>query len=411
MTMVMQHPDLNRLIGGRFGKFRAIVTGNNDPERMGRIRVTIPSIYNDETVESGWALPCGVSHIFRIPSVGEMVWVEFEEGDIERVVWQYGGIVRKQGINQIDSHTQGTYRSEDNGGGRVSESFGQAYAGEYRNVETWNNNGNIIEVDSTDGQERILIQHKSGTRVEILPDGTMQCFTAGNKIERVKHNEQKIVYGQLETRAERITEYASQNKYAVVDGSLTNTVRGGTTNTFGKVDTTASAMKERVTGSKTTTVGGDLSESVMGNHNEMIMGALNIIVANYLASANPATASVNIHNTLGTVQLKSGVGIVGGGIDTNQITMDNFANILVQAIARAVITAPVIQLGASQATAINNVAKALPLVEWLSAHTHVSAVAGSPTTPPTIIPGIPNTPLETIAVLTPLITSPTVLVD
>lgn len=400
MSIGLQHPDLNRLLNGRFGKYRARVTENNDPEKLGRIRVNIPTLYNDTKVESGWALPCAVSHVFRIPSVGEMVWVEFEEGDIERVIWTHGSIVRKQGINQIDSHTQGTYRNEDNSGGRVSESMGQSYAGEYRNVETWNNNGNIIEVDSTEGQERILIQHKSGTRVEILPDGTIQCFTAGNKIDRVKHNEQKVVYGQLETRAERITEYASQNKYAIVDGSLANTVRGGTTNTFGKVDTTASAMKERVTGSKTTTVGGDLSESVMGNHNEMIMGALNIIVANYLASANPAAASVNIHNTLGTVQLKSGVGIVGGGIDTNQITMDNFANILVQAIARAVITAPVIQLGASQVTAVNNVAKALPLIAWLDTHVHPDPLSG--------VSGPPVVPASSVAAL---ITSPTVLVD
>lgn len=410
MSIGLQNPNLNRFINARFGKYRARVTSNDDPEKMGRIKVNVPTLYNDSKVESGWALPCAVSHVFRIPNIGEMVWVEFEEGDIERAIWTHGSIVRKQGINQIDSHTQGTYRSEDNSGGRVSESLGQTYAGEYRNVETWNNNGNIIEVDSTEGQERILIQHKSGTRVEILPDGTMQCFTAGNKIERVKHNEQKVVYGQLETRAERITEYASQNKYAVVDGSLTHTVRGKTTNSFGKVETTASAIKERVVGSKTTTVGGDSAESVMGNKHEMIMGALNIIVANYLASINPAQPSVNIHSTVGTVQLKSGVGTIPG-VDTNQITMDGLANILIQAIARAVITAPIIQLGASQVTAVNNVAKALPLIEWLSAHTHISAVAGAPTTPPTIIPGVPNTPVETIAVLTPLITSPTVLVD
>lgn len=400
MSIGLQHPDLNRYINGRFGKFRAVVKNNNDPELMGRIKVNIPSIYNDNDVESGWALPCGVSHIFRIPSIGEMVWVEFEEGDIERVVWQHGGIVRKQGINQIDSHTQGTYRLEDNSGGRVSESFGQSYAGEYRNVETWNNNGNIIEVDSTQGQERILIQHKSGTRIEILPDGTMQCFSAGNKVERIKHNEQKVVYGHSDIRAERITEYASQNKYAVVDGSLTNTVRGQTNNSFGKVNTTVSAINEKVTGSKQLTVGGDLSESVMGNHNEMIMGALNIIVANYLATINPTTASVNIHNTLGTLQLKSGAGIVGGGFDTNQITMDNFANILVQAIARAVITAPIIQLGASQVTAVNNVAKAVPLIAWLDTHFHPDPLSG--------VSGPPVVPASSVAAL---ITSPTVLVD
>jgi len=75
----------------RYGKYRAFVVDNEDPEKRGRLRLLIPSVLGD--AETGWALPCfpfggGESYgWFAVPEKDAQVWVEFEEGDTSRPIW------------------------------------------------------------------------------------------------------------------------------------------------------------------------------------------------------------------------------------------------------------------------------------------------------------------------------------
>ena len=75
-----------------YGKYRGFVVDNADPEQLGRLKLTVPSVLGDEVV-TGWALPCvpyggaaGQGSLF-IPDVDAGVWVEFEEGDLEFPIW------------------------------------------------------------------------------------------------------------------------------------------------------------------------------------------------------------------------------------------------------------------------------------------------------------------------------------
>src|SRR5690348_1377613 len=73
-----------------YGKYRALVSDVDDPEKLGRIRAKVPEVLGD--VESPWALPCvpyaGESvGFYAIPPVGAGVWIEFEAGDPSRPVW------------------------------------------------------------------------------------------------------------------------------------------------------------------------------------------------------------------------------------------------------------------------------------------------------------------------------------
>jgi uncharacterized protein involved in type VI secretion and phage assembly len=76
-----------------YGKYRGIVTDNNDPDMMGRVRADVPEVLAGVT--SGWALPCvpyagdGVG-LHAIPPVGAGVWIEFEAGDPSRPIWTGG---------------------------------------------------------------------------------------------------------------------------------------------------------------------------------------------------------------------------------------------------------------------------------------------------------------------------------
>jgi uncharacterized protein involved in type VI secretion and phage assembly len=73
-----------------FGKYRGVVTDNNDPLMIGRVRARVPDVMGAE--ESGWALPCapfGGSGMgfFAVPTSGAGVWIEFEHGDPEYPIW------------------------------------------------------------------------------------------------------------------------------------------------------------------------------------------------------------------------------------------------------------------------------------------------------------------------------------
>jgi uncharacterized protein involved in type VI secretion and phage assembly len=72
------------------GKYRGVVTNNNDPLMTGRIRARVPDVTGD--AESGWALPCAPfggssTGFFAVPTEGADVWIEFEHGDPEYPIW------------------------------------------------------------------------------------------------------------------------------------------------------------------------------------------------------------------------------------------------------------------------------------------------------------------------------------
>jgi Type VI secretion system/phage-baseplate injector OB domain len=66
-----------------YGKYRAIVTDNVDPQRLLRVQVDVPEL----AVGGAWALPCLPPGVARVPEAGSAVWVEFEQGDPSSPIW------------------------------------------------------------------------------------------------------------------------------------------------------------------------------------------------------------------------------------------------------------------------------------------------------------------------------------
>jgi len=73
-----------------YGKYRGLVTDNQDPLNLGRIKANVPEVLQDTT--TGWALPVapyagdGVG-VYTVPDSGAGVWIEFEAGDVSRPIW------------------------------------------------------------------------------------------------------------------------------------------------------------------------------------------------------------------------------------------------------------------------------------------------------------------------------------
>lgn len=73
-----------------YGKYRATVLNNIDPQQIGRIQVMVPDV--SSLLPTSWAMPCvpygGINAgMFAIPAIGSGVWVEFEQGDPDYPIW------------------------------------------------------------------------------------------------------------------------------------------------------------------------------------------------------------------------------------------------------------------------------------------------------------------------------------
>ena len=85
--------DLVETVERRYhGKYRGFVVSNEDPARLGRLQLKVPSVLGEDVV-TGWAAPCvpygGAANegMLFIPERDAGVWVEFEEGDLEFPIW------------------------------------------------------------------------------------------------------------------------------------------------------------------------------------------------------------------------------------------------------------------------------------------------------------------------------------
>jgi len=83
--------DVHERVTTRFyGKHRGIVTAVDDPDKLGRIKAKVDSIYAG--LETDWALPAapfaGASHgLLLLPEKNDGVWIEFEAGVLSRPIW------------------------------------------------------------------------------------------------------------------------------------------------------------------------------------------------------------------------------------------------------------------------------------------------------------------------------------
>jgi uncharacterized protein involved in type VI secretion and phage assembly len=73
-----------------YGKYRATVFNNIDPEQRGRIQAIVPDVSG--LVPTSWAMPCvpiagKQSGVYVVPQIGSGVWMEFEQGDPDYPIW------------------------------------------------------------------------------------------------------------------------------------------------------------------------------------------------------------------------------------------------------------------------------------------------------------------------------------
>jgi len=135
--------------------------------------------------------------------------------------------------------------------------------------------GHIIEYDDTNGRERVMIRHRTGSGVEMRADGTVILSSTNNTLRIVAANEKVIVEGDGEV-------VYNGNLKMKVAGDFDLEVGGDfNVNVIGnKEETVKSSLIQSISKNKTLTVGENKAETIVGSDtltvltdkNELIKG-------------------------------------------------------------------------------------------------------------------------------------------
>lgn len=190
------------------------VTSISDPKQLARIQVRIYGIHSDNKVDipdenlpyaqvvapiteggtNGLGNPLGIQ-------VGALVFGIFLDGKDSQLPLVLGSMPKLEGVERntssVNSLARGTNtisKTADTVTGEPSQPYGAVYP---NNKVTQTSSGHVIEIDDTSDNERIHIYHKSGTFVEMHPNGDVVTHTK-NGFKTVTGNEKIHVTGDME---------------------------------------------------------------------------------------------------------------------------------------------------------------------------------------------------------------------
>ena len=137
--------------------------------------------------------------------------------------------------------------------------------------------GHIIEYDDTNGRERVMIRHRTGSGVEMRADGSVIFSSTNNTLRIVAANEKVIVEGDGEVVYNGNLKMRVAGDFDLeVGGDFNVNVTGN------KEETIKSSYIESITKNKTLTVGENKAETILGVDTLTVLSDKNeIIKGNY----------------------------------------------------------------------------------------------------------------------------------
>jgi len=164
-----------------YGKYRGFVVENDDPEKLGRLKVRVPSILGSD-VTTGWAMACtpyggdmNMGFLY-VPEVGAGVWIEFEEGDLEFPIWVGTFWSKPDGTSEVPKPNKKEADKE------FEEEDDVQAPPTCKIIKT--KKGHTIQIEDLDGDERILIIEATNKNMILMnSDGITIQDATENKIE------------------------------------------------------------------------------------------------------------------------------------------------------------------------------------------------------------------------------------
>lgn len=183
-----------------YGKHRGFVVDNQDPEKRARLLLRVPGLLGDQITD--WALPClpfgGVADqgFFSVPQVDAQVWVEFEEGDIQRPIWtgtfwqQEADVPQEAALDEPTTRVLKTpsghiLQFDDESGAEKIRLYHSAEAefsmDENGSIQLTDAGGASVTLDASAGE--IVVEDANGNTLTMSSSGTTVEDANGNKIE------------------------------------------------------------------------------------------------------------------------------------------------------------------------------------------------------------------------------------
>jgi hypothetical protein len=156
-----------------YGKYRAVVTDNQDPDKRGRLKVNVPALLGE--TEIGWAMPCfpyggGADRgCYMVPEAGDGVWVEFEAGQISFPIWS------------------GTWWAKDEA---PQDASGAKPVPDIKIIKSVS--GHIIQFDDTSGSEMITIKEGKNNNVIVMDKNGIKITDGANSGNEITLDAQGI---------------------------------------------------------------------------------------------------------------------------------------------------------------------------------------------------------------------------
>lgn len=168
------------------GFYRGVVEDNNDPLKVGRVRARIFGLHTEKNIRGAkegiltehlpWVEPClpiaegSISGygIFSVPLQGSHVMIFFENGSLSKPHYfaSLPGVTSERAQRDGFNDPDGVYPD------KMGSDFHSKAKSKYpHNMVISVHGGHYIEIDSSPGDERIKVYHKSGTSTEINKDG------------------------------------------------------------------------------------------------------------------------------------------------------------------------------------------------------------------------------------------------
>ena len=304
------------------GIYRGVIEDNNDPEMLGRCKIRVWGLHTDliepdelegiPTENLPWAEPClglvegsvSGNGAFSIPLQGSHVFLFFEGGN-----WQSpryfatapgqpeeaadttkgfndpsGQIPREDRLGEPDWHrlargdsseTVIDWRNQNVDLGVVkadNETWDEpesAYNAQYpKNIVISTHRGITIELDNTEGNERIHIYHPSNSYLEIDALGNMVFRNDGERFEITRGTRNKhILADDNETIDVDKTSRVGSNETVFIGNDRSKTVVNNDTEIIGKDRTTNVGQNDtkQVGANWTVDVGGNIDITAGGN--------------------------------------------------------------------------------------------------------------------------------------------------
>lgn len=157
-------------IGKYYSSYRGYVADNNDPDNFGRIKVIVPGITNDK-VHTKWVWPknqfSGKGYGMQVlPVKGDIVWVEFENGNVRFPLWSHGHFAKNEKPEEFASPQVYGFKTPK---------------------------GQIIIIDDRDDVEKIIINHGENAGLVKVIELTEKLNNLEGKVnDHLKHYKEHV---------------------------------------------------------------------------------------------------------------------------------------------------------------------------------------------------------------------------